>query len=491
MNGAFRIDRVAAASARFAAHHGLGTPAAGNTIALGEEVGRGGFGTVFAVAAIGGGAPARPLLLKVFDDAGLWAAVEGGAARIAAGVSDLIARLKERTDEEWPDLLLALPFGVVFGRGGSGSSLAVLMLDLRHLGYEPSPFGDNAEMTRYLARPLVDRQDLAASFIRKAELLEEIGFIHGDLNAQNLLLSYTRRDVQVIDVDAGALIVRGDERPLTPGKPDGFMPPEVKQPAVPGQIDMSAYLPSSERWSVACVVGYLIFGSHPGFFLEEISAASIRGYAEERPGWPEIDPRSRLFTSVPENRAAYAAMRVVFDSLPDEIISAFRKLFAAGLDADQRPTAPDWTRALTTMCSPPRFTRLEADGTCVIAGMPVTVAWKAEAAARVEVLLVTAGGEVRPVGDFRSAGSLEIELPESAGFVLVARNPYGDVHGIAGPIRVLPMPQLALRRPSRPVLRYPPLDGPRALPLRYSLPSAPPLRPAHLRPPRPTRMAIR
>lgn len=484
MSGALRIDQIAASSPRFAAHHVADLPRAGAVIKLGEDVGRGGFATVFAVESVDGVAPSRPLLAKVFDDSAL-RGVKGGGERIAAGVSDLIARLEGRVDDDWLDLLLALPFCIVFADRQGQISLTGLMLDLRALGYEPSPFGDTAEMARYLARPLVDRQELAASFARKAELFEDVGLVHGDLNGQNLLVSYSKRDIQVIDFDAGVLVVRGDEYPLTPGKPDGFMPPEVKQPSAPGQIDISAFVPPSERWSVACIVGYLLFGSHPAFFLEEISAASIRDYARAVPGWPEIDPHSALFTSTSENRAAYPKMRAVFDSLPDEVVATFRQLFAAGLSADHRPAASEWIRTLTILRSPPRFIEVVTDGACVIASMPVTVTWRAEGTASVEVRVVYPRGEARSLGAFPGAGSASVELPESAGFVLTACNSYGEVHAVAGPIRVLPAPALAVNRPTRPSIGRPPVDWPRSAPYRHSYRSAPPLRPASLRQPRP------
>jgi serine/threonine protein kinase len=483
MNGTVRIDRVAATSTRFAAHHGVEAPARGATLTLGEEVGRGGFATVFAVADIGGRTPVRPLLVKAFDDAAL-AGVSGGAGRIAAGLADLIGKLEYRAGGDWLEQLLALPFHVAFVTGPNGATLAALMLDLRALGYEPSPFGDTAEMARYLARPATERQELAASFAAKAELLEAIGFVHGDLNGQNLLLAHTRQDVQVIDVDAGVLVVRGDERPLTPGKPDGFMPPEVKRPTAPGQIDMTFYAPTSERWSVACVIGYLIFGAHPGFFLEEISAASIDAYAGERPGWPELDRGSPLFTSVTENRAAYAAMRTVFDALPEDVTATFRALFAAGLDPGRRPAAAEWTRALTVLRSPPCFVEAAADGDCLIKGMPASVSWNAEGAASVEVLVVSLLGEARSLGSFGSKASTTTELAESAGFVLLARNPRGEARAIVGPVRVLPPPPRP-PRPTRPRTVGTPSPRLRGVRSGPSLPSAPPLRPVSIRGPRP------
>ncbi len=484
MSGTLRIDRVAATSGRFGAHHGVGGLRAGASLALGEEVGRGGFGTVSAIASVDGRAPSRPLLAKVLDDAPL-GQIQGGADRIADNLAALLAKLEGRADEDWCELLLALPFSVGFATVRGRTTLVALMLDLRALGYEASPFAETDKMVGYLARPAVERQVLAASFAAKVALLEEIGLIHGDLNTQNLLISYGDLDVQVIDVDAGVLVVRGDEIPLTPGKPDGFMPPEVKQPSAPGQIDMSAYRAAAERWPVGCIVGYLAFGVHPAFFLEEISAASIGAYALERPGWPEIDPGSPLFTTAPASRNAYPQMLAAFGSLPEEVIATFRRLFAAGLDADRRPGAREWVGALKILRSPPRFVEVRTDGNCLIAGMQVSVEWQAQGTAAVEVQEVLLGGAARSLGTFAGAGSVTVALSRSAGFVLTARNGHGEAHATAGPIRVLPAPAFAKGRPPRPRLG----GGPR-LPLDFTSarPSYTPVsapRPALLRPPRP------
>jgi serine/threonine protein kinase len=449
MSGSCRIDRSAACSTRFAAHHRVETATNGTTLRLGRKVGAGGFATVFTVESIDGKPPSRPLLAKVFHDSAL-SAVPGGAQRIAKGIGALIDKLEQLPADRWCYELLALPYCVAFARWKGRSALVALMLDLGALGYEACPLGDTDELKRYLARTVDERQELARAFAEKAALLEEVGLVHADLNRENLLVRYTPPDVQVLDVDAGVLIERGDERPLTPGKTDGFMPPEIKQPDAPGQIDLDAYVPAAERWSIGCLVGYLLFAAHPVFYLEEISAASIAAYATERPGWPVIDQRSPLFTTADENRVAYPNMLSLFEDVPTEVGRTFQKLFFAGPDADSRPTASEWCEALSTMRTPPELIDLQLDAACVLAGMSVTLSWQTKRAAAVEVWLTEAGRSPRLLGSVPTTGSLALPLERDSSIELVARNSYGEVRQVAGTVCVLPMPAITRYRIPRP-----------------------------------------
>ena len=127
---------------------------------------------------------------------------------------------------------------------------------------------------------------------------------------------------------------------------------------------MSAFLPESERWSIRCLIGHVLFGAHPVFFLNEISAASVDEYARTSPGWPLVDTKGPLFTKTPENRAAYPALLRRFESVPPGVAARFRELFLAGLNATARPAAPAWVVALSTMCEPPEFVEVTVADSC-------------------------------------------------------------------------------------------------------------------------------
>ena len=210
----------------------------------------------------------------------------------------------------------------------------------------------------------------------------------------------TDTDVQIIDLDAGVIATTGSERPLTAGKPDDCMPPEVKRgnPAAP--VDLSRYSPAAARWSVASLIGYLLFGAHPAFFLRSISPEAIAEYAAGSARWPEVDPSSPLFTTLEHNRRAYDWLREQLHALPEAIRGLFAQLFAAGLDAERRPAAADWVPALAGLREPPAIDRFEVDETYVVEGSEVTVSWSTRNADRIELVghgLQPLEGELRLV----------------------------------------------------------------------------------------------
>ena len=185
------------------------------------------------------------------------------------------------------------------------------MLDLEPLGCK-APFGDcededdDRAYERYCALDSLDRVDLALRFAERAALLERVAFLHCDLNPPNLQLNLTSRDVQVIDFDAGMVLVRGDERRLTAGKPDDCMPPEVK---VPGRSRpaLERYTAHAERWSIGSLMGLFLTGEHPGFFLRMFGARTVDAYARSAHTWPDIDIGGPLFRAAPAWRTTTPA----------------------------------------------------------------------------------------------------------------------------------------------------------------------------------------
>lgn len=61
------------------------------------------------------------------------------------------------------------------------------------LGYEPAPLTPELGLADYARRDDDDRIDLALRYAERAALLEEIGFLHGDQNPENLLFSTAAR----------------------------------------------------------------------------------------------------------------------------------------------------------------------------------------------------------------------------------------------------------------------------------------------------------
>jgi serine/threonine protein kinase len=427
-----RIAAIDWTSEQFARHHAFAIPARGTEVTLASSFARGGFGAVHAVQSLDGRPPDRPMVVKVFDRTVL--DKHGGAATLVANLSGLTTALHAGDDPRWPDALLALPFCIAIIELGSRSEVAALMLDLRALGYGPAQFIEPNTLADYFAHASRDRIDLALRFAERCSLLQQIAFVHGDLNPENLLMNLATLDVQLIDFDAGLIVRSGGERPLTPGKPDDCMPPEVKRRGVGvDPVDLSKYTSAAERWSLGSLVGYLVFGVHPVFFLRTISARAIADYAREPGGWPEIDTGGPLFTDIPQNKRAYELMKHELAALPAGARQLFRSFFKAGLNGELRPTAKEWATALAGLREPPVIEHVTVDQDFVVEGSVVLLSWSTRNASKVEITAL---------GDQPSEGSMAIAVTATTVFTIRAFNAYGVAELSSPVVRVVTLPRL-------------------------------------------------
>lgn len=445
MSSLLEVEVVHTASTHFIRAHGVAAPAVGAELLIEEARAGGGFGDVHPVAAIDGAKPPRPLLAKVFDEAKL--ADLGGGTAVVPRIAALHAALQRSSDPAWPDAVLALPFVVVGARrDGRETVVATLMLDLAERGYETPPLLDKANgIKAYRGAEANERLDFAISFARQAALLEELSFLHGDINLQNLLFEPRRREVQLIDLDAGAVVVHGDEHPLSPGKVGDCMPPEVKgSGSGEALFDIERYTLGAERWSVGSVVGWLLFGIHPGFFLRAIGARTLSAYAKLGTCWPAVDTEGPLFTEEPLNQAAYRSYRTRFEAAPDAAGELFGRFFAAGLHGSARPSAAEWVQALAAAQEPPTFVSLEVDRDLVVEGEEVLVSWVADNAEFVNSA---------ELGTLPASGSAQIAVGRTASFNFRAVNRYGEDEARTGVVRAVPLPRVeTIRLPQPPRL---------------------------------------
>ena len=428
MSDVAQIVSVEAQSSTFLDHYGLDSLGEHQHVSLGAEFAAGAFGSLHPVDAVAGRASRRALVAKVFSPEALRRV--GGEMAIVEGLRGLLAALESTAGPDWPSAVRAVPFCLVRAKVGSETRLVEFMIDLRPLGYEPPPFTERQAGAAYHARDLRDRLELAIRFAERAALLERISFVHGDLNPPNLLVNLTTLDVQIIDYDTGVIARTGSERPLTPGKADDCMPPEVK-PRGTADVDLLTYDAAAERWSVGSLVGYLVFATHPGFFLKEITTNSVAAYAQEPGGWPDIDEQGPLFNE--RNRQAYAALKSELGALPEGGRDLLRRFFAAGLDGHQRPTAGEWRDGLCGLREPPVIEFLTVDEDVVLEASRVSLSWRAANATHVEI---------GNLGTFPAEGSVSVVVERSTGYQLRAVNAYGQVEASSPVIRVVPLPKL-------------------------------------------------
>lgn len=432
---AIKVLELQAVSRIFVQHHHLPLPTERSIVEVSDapevDLQPGGFGALLPVKTMDGADPLRPLLAKVFNDDAL--ADVGGPTVMSSHISQVIARLDECIDADWPEQILAAPFCMLQGELAGKQRLITLMLDLRHLGYGTCPFDPN-EAQVYRARDFEQRANFALVFAARYATLERIGFVHGDLNPENILLAADRCDVQIIDIDTGTFVIDGSERPLTPGKPDDCMPPEVTNLTMPGFIDMGKYTAAAERWSVGSVIGYFLFAVHPGFFLREISTSCLDEYASSGHRWPNIDTRSATFTKIRLNRNRYEHYwREAFDASPSEVRELFGHLFLAGSLGSLRPSAQEWIEALSRAEEPPTIESITVEPRIVLAGDLVHLSWVTQNASRVEI---------DGVGPAPAARDALLPVQQTTAFTIRAFSPYGKSCTATSPtVRVVELPR--------------------------------------------------
>jgi hypothetical protein len=428
-----RVKEVLSDSPAFAKAQELRLPRKGDVYSLGAERGAGKFGYVWAAE------PRDPRP----DEPAFVVKESKGLAQLGDRVTALQHALAGSPDPEWAERLLAFPFSVVRADFEGDEHEAIFMLDLAELGYEKAGPVFETGLEEFLQRPVNERVELTQSFVRAAATLEEVGFIHGDQNLPNLMLNFGTLDAQIIDLDAGAILVTGRERAAAQGKMDDCRPPEVAVLTANGwDVDRNLWDQEAERWSVGSLVGYLSFGIHPAFFLLRATASIIDLYAEEGP-WPNFD--LSVDHASPGSEARYKFWRPLFEAAPGHLTETFVRFFRAGTRGHERPTAQDWIDALEPARQKPQFTSLELEPTVAPEGTEVVIRWEALGAEYVE----------HPeLGRLPAKGEETLLVSKSARHVFTAVNYYGRTEGDAGVVRMVPLPKLT----SIPIAAFPGLE---------------------------------
>jgi serine/threonine protein kinase len=426
----FTVEHIHAELPIFARHHKLDMTASGDVLMTDETTGDGGFGDVHPVLSINDRPPTRPVLVKLFIGNAMQDVEE---QEVIGSVRNLHDVLNDRRDRNWLNALLALPFSIFNVDFDGKSQLALLMLDLAPLGYKQAPAPEQAQQKSYIkATTTGERVDLALRYAERAALLEQISFIHGDQNPENLMVNLTTGDIQIIDFDTGAVVIHGGERPLTNGKKDGFVPPEVKPAGPGGQLPVAEYTLEAERWSVGGLVGLIIFGKHPAYFLRSISSKALDDYARAGYSWPDIDPDGPLFVN-PKSRRSYENFKLALQSVPPTIIDLFGKLFAAGSVGRQRPTAAEWVEAINDGRQPPAFSSIDVFPNFVLEGSEVVAIWSVDNAEHVDC---------PQLGNLEPSGKAETTLYTSTKLTFTASNHWGSTTEHSPLVRVVQLPQI-------------------------------------------------
>lgn len=293
---------------------------------LGERIGRGGEGEVFAVT----GRPDQAV--KIYG-AGLRASREDKVRAMVSG------GLAAKTD------LIAYPGEIAFDP--NGRFLGFLMrlvsgyLPLHEL-YSPKSRQRNFPNAdfRFIVRA-------ALNVARSVGKVHQTGCVIGDLNHSGVLVSHDAT-IALIDADSFQFSSGGKTYPCLVGVED-FTPPELHGLNL-GTVTRTI---QHDNFGLAVAIFHLLFmGRHP--------YAGVYMGADLSMG-----------QSIAQNRFAFSVLRrtetntspppgsLILDHFPAPVISAFERAF--GLNSSKRPGAVDWVEALTYLeCSLSRCSKVNS-----------------------------------------------------------------------------------------------------------------------------------
>jgi serine/threonine protein kinase len=407
-------------------------------------LGGGGFGANYPCLSLNGAPSPLPLLIKILKDDG-----KGSLAHARQTVRELMARLKvldtkRRRSGASPlfqvPALLAVPQFWFEGQWNGQTVCGYGAVRLDTLGYRPFDRftdGDPARTRLYRTTPTKHRFRMAADFAEGMHLLSEVGFLHGDLNPENLFIHLKDGHLAIIDFDSGGI----DGQPGTWGKPTSdWIAPEIIAALAAGNLRPKV-TPESDAWSLGIGIHYLICLFHPLAYLKDLGGQTLSAYFQ-RERWPNLRSGSPL--AHPINGRGLPRYIHALTHLPRPAYNLFDEFLNAGtLNPANRPVPLLWQQAFQGQIRPPTIQFFTADHPVILPGQAVTLAWWVDNAAQVELV---------GVGDVIGTSQLSLAPSKATNFTLIARGIGGEtrrtvaVNVIQPPevIPALPSPSLSL-----------------------------------------------
>jgi Protein kinase domain len=384
------------------------------------SIGGGGFGSNHPCVSVNGTPPRLPLLIKILRDDG-----KGSLAHARKTVIALMQNLKQQDIKRQQQGLLplakvpalrAIPQFWFEGkwRGQSVCGYAAVRLDT--LGFAPfSTFtdGDPKRARLYQSTPTAKRFRMIMGFAEGMQILSDAGFLHGDMNPENLFVHLANGEVAIIDFDSGGV----GTAPWTWGKPTSdWIAPEIIAELAKGN-QQPTVTPQTEAWSLGVGIHYLLFLFHPLVFLKNLGGSTLAQYFQKNQ-WPELPVVASLRHKDNCKRLTAYANALTF--LPQSAHMAFDILLNQSVhDPQKRPTPALWQQAFQGRLVAPRIKYFTSDTPVVLSGGQVTLSWDVENAVQLELL---------GIGNVTGRTSITLTLQQGTTFTLI-------VHGLGGKTR--------------------------------------------------------
>jgi len=134
---------------------------------------------------------------------------------------------------------------------------------------------------------------LVHQFCTGLAVLENIGYIHADINAQNIFIDMDNLELVIIDFDSGAMTNGDKKMPSTWGKPNEWIAPEIRKQMSNKNTSLHISI-HTDRFAAMVGIHYLIFMQPPYCFLKNISEPTMNDYLKKYQ-WPNTPNRTETY----------------------------------------------------------------------------------------------------------------------------------------------------------------------------------------------------
>ena len=297
-----------------------------------NELGSGGFGDVFKVESINGIQTSK-YVLKIISNNEVKDHSYETISLLHNKIKKALINEEGSLFNHYPELL-GLPFLVckAYDEIDDKEIIAFLIHNLNENNYQD--FGaDNFDKSKHMQTEIPERVYYAFQLVKTIKFLNELNFLHSDINENSIWINNRTGKIALIDYDSG-FHIDSQKKPTTVGKIGHWIGSTFRK-VIAKEVD-SDNLSTAERideenWVIANAIFELIFGVSPYFFLIDAEDKTKTLYLKKYT-WPEIVIDDNIFNT--SNLNAYQGILQLYNFLKEngfeKLINAFDKVFNSG-----------------------------------------------------------------------------------------------------------------------------------------------------------------
>lgn len=284
--------------------------------------------------------------------------------------------------------------------------------------------------------PVSRRLKMAFDLAEGFRALQQMSFVHADLNPSNFLVDINEDRLCIIDYDSGAVIENGRNDATTFGKMGEWLAPEIQQQLVQSGTGSIRVDLNTDTWSVAIAIHFLLFHFHPLFYLKKRGISQMEAYFNVNSyRWPEIDKDDTNFQS--SLLSLYEKYRAKLkNDIPAGIVECFAETINNGYyKPGLRISYAQWMSRIERQMEPPVIDFFESDKIAVVNGAKARLKWRTDKA---HTLVIDNG-----VGEVTGKRDGFVQPAADTTYTLTAIGHFGEVKKSLT-IKVLPLPEMKM-----------------------------------------------